>query len=132
MLCAPLPAQDSRARPNHFVEIRSYNLKPGMRDRFHQTFLTEALPMLNRWKVDVVAYGPSLHDSDSYYLMRAYPSLEARQKSEDAFYGSDEWKQVRPRCADFGRADRENSFPWGRLHIVQLAPRDFRQVPSDQ
>jgi hypothetical protein len=93
MLCAPLPAQDSKPQPNHFVEIRSYNLKPGTRDRFHQTFLSEALPMLNRWKVDVVAYGPSLHDADSYYLMRAYPSLEARQKSEDAFYGSDEWKQ---------------------------------------
>ena len=31
--------------------------------------------MLRRWKVDVVAYGPSLHDSDSYYLMRAFPSV---------------------------------------------------------
>jgi len=42
--------------------------------------------MLRRWKVDVVAYGPSLHDKDSWYLMRAYPSLEERQRSEDAFY----------------------------------------------
>ena len=75
------------------VEIRAYNLKPGMRDRFHQLFLHDALPMLQRWKVDVVAYGPSLHDSDSYYLMRGYPGVEERQQSEDAFYGSDEWKQ---------------------------------------
>lgn len=75
------------------VEVRSYNLKPGTRDRFHQLFLREALPMLQRWKVEVVAYGPSLHDSDSYYLMRAYSSVEDRQQSEDAFYGSDEWKQ---------------------------------------
>ena len=49
--------------------------------------------MLKRWKVDVVAYGPSLHDADSYYLMRAYPSLDDRQGSEDAFYGSDEWRK---------------------------------------
>lgn len=48
--------------------------------------------MLNRWKVDVVRHGPSLHDGDSYYLMRAFASLEAREQSEDAFYGSDEWK----------------------------------------
>jgi hypothetical protein len=75
------------------VEIRSYNLKPGTRDRFHQLFLREALPMLRRWKVDVVAYGPSLHDDNSWYLMRAFPSLEDRQRSEDAFYGSDEWKK---------------------------------------
>ena len=54
--------------------------------------------MLKRWKVDVVAFGLSLHDSDSWYLMRAYANGEDRQKSEDAFYGSDEWKK-RPREA---------------------------------
>lgn len=53
----------------------------------------EALPMLRRWKVDVVAYGPSLHDADSWYLMRSFSSLEDRQRSEDSFYGSDEWKK---------------------------------------
>ena len=25
-------------------------------------------------------------------LLRAYPSLEALQRSQDAFYGSDEWR----------------------------------------
>ena len=75
-----------------FVEIRSYNLKPGTRDEFHRLFVETALPMLQRWKVDVVRYGASLHDEDSYYLMRAYASLEDRQQSQDAFYGSDEWK----------------------------------------
>ena len=68
----PLAAQDKPTAPA-VVEIRSYNLKPGTR-------------------VDVVAYGPSLADDDSYFLIRAFPSLEARQKSEDAFYGSEEWK----------------------------------------
>ncbi len=75
-----------------FVEIRSYNLKPGTRQAFHQLFIEQALPMLNRWKVDVVRYGPSPHDEDSYYLMRAFTSLEDREQSEDAFYGSNEWK----------------------------------------
>ncbi|MGH9789830.1 MAG: NIPSNAP family protein [Candidatus Acidiferrales bacterium] len=75
------------------LEIRSYNLKAGTRERFHQLFEREALPMLRRWKVDVVAYGPSLHDNGSYYLMRAFSSVEDRQRSEDAFYGSDEWRQ---------------------------------------
>ena len=75
------------------VEIRSYNLKSGTRERFHRRFEGEALPMLRRGKVDVVAYGPSLHDRDSYYLMRSYSSVEDRQRSEDAFYGSDEWRR---------------------------------------
>jgi len=90
VLVSPVHVQ---AQAKRFVEIRSYNLKPGTRDRFHRRFVEEALPMLKRWKVDVVAYGPSAHDKDSYYLMRAYPGLDERQKSEDAFYGSDEWKK---------------------------------------
>lgn len=49
--------------------------------------------MLRRWHIDVVAFGPSLHDAESYFLIRAFPSLENRQEREDAFYGSDEWKR---------------------------------------
>lgn len=86
----PLPAAQAGER---VVEIRAYNLKPGTRDRFHQTFLNEALPLLQRWKVDVVGYGPSLHDADSYFLMRAFDSVAQRQKDEDAFYASAEWIQ---------------------------------------
>ena len=77
----------------HFVEIRSYNLKPGTRDEFNRLFLEEAMPLLQRWKVDVVAYGPSLHDENSYYLMRRFDSLARRDESENDFYGSDEWRQ---------------------------------------
>jgi hypothetical protein len=89
----PLRAQAKAPAGTGIVEIRSYNLKPGTRDGFHKRFVEQALPMLRRFQVDVVAYGPSLADSDSYFLIRAFPSLDALQKSEDAFYGSDEWKQ---------------------------------------
>jgi hypothetical protein len=78
---------------NHFVEIRAYNLKDGTRDEFHRLFLQEAFPMLKRWNIDVVAYGPSLHDQNSYYLIRRYDSLAQREQSEEAFYGSAEWRQ---------------------------------------
>ncbi len=75
------------------LEIRSYNLKPGTRDQFHHLFLEECLPLLQKYQLDVVAYGPSLHDADSYFLMRSYPSAEERERSEDEFYGSDDWKK---------------------------------------
>ena len=78
---------------NRLVEIRSYNLKPGTRAEFHRLVVENSLPMLSRWNVDVVAHGPSLHDDDSYFLIRAYASLEDRQRSQDAFYGSDEWRR---------------------------------------
>jgi hypothetical protein len=78
---------------SRFVEIRSYNLKPGSRDELHRLMTELSMPMLERWRVDVVDYGPSLHDADSYFLIRAYDSLEDRQGSQDRFYGSEEWRQ---------------------------------------
>jgi ketosteroid isomerase-like protein len=74
------------------VEIRSYNLKPGTRAEFHRLASEVAVPMLQRWKIDVVAYGPSPQDETSYFLIRSFPSRDDRQRSEDAFYGSDEWR----------------------------------------
>jgi hypothetical protein len=75
------------------VEIRSYNLKAGRREEFHRLVVEKSLPMLKRWNVDVVGFGPSPHDADSYFLIRAYADLADRQKSQDAFYGSAEWRQ---------------------------------------
>ena len=77
----------------HLVEFRSYALKPASRDKFHQLVVEQSGPMLKRWNVDVVDFGPSAHDKNSYYLIRRYDSLAHRQQSQDAFYGSDEWKQ---------------------------------------
>lgn len=82
----------NRAVGNRCVEIRSYELQPGTRDAFHVLMCDQAIPMLQRWNVEVVAFGPSPHDDDSYFLIRAYRDLAERQTSQDAFYGSDEWR----------------------------------------
>lgn len=102
LFAATAAAAQDRATPaataGRVLEIRSYNLKSGTREKFHELFVTQALPLLERWKVDVVAYGPSLHDRDSYFLMRAFPGVDDRARSEDAFYGSAEWRNG-PRAA---------------------------------
>jgi ketosteroid isomerase-like protein len=48
--------------------------------------------MLQRWEIDAVAFGPSPQDDNSYFLIRSYPSLQDRERSERAFYGSREWR----------------------------------------
>lgn len=78
---------------NQTVEIRTYNLKPGARERFARIASDEVMPMLARWGTDVVRHGPSAHDEDTYFLVRAYASLDDRQQRQDAFYGSAEWIQ---------------------------------------
>ena len=80
------------------IEILTLSLKPGTRDKFRQLYIMESLPLLKKWKIEVVAHGPSLHDENSYYVIRSFKSLEDRQKDEDAFYSSDDWQQG-PRTA---------------------------------
>lgn len=91
------------------VEFRSYSLKPGTRAAFDRRFVEQSLPMLERWHIDAVAYGPSPHDDDSWFLIRSYPSLADRQQSEDAFYGSDEWRKG-PREAVLADIDSYTTF----------------------
>lgn len=90
------------------VEIRSYNLKPGSRTEFHRLVSEKSLPLVKQWRVDVVAFGPSLHDDNSYYLIRAYESLDERQASQDAFYASSDWR-LGPREAIVSLIDSDTS-----------------------
>ncbi len=75
------------------VEFRAYNLKQGSRHEFHRLVSEASFPLMQQWSVDVIDFGPSLHDENSYYLIRAYASLDERQSSQDSFYGSSDWKQ---------------------------------------
>ena len=78
---------------NHFVEIRSLNLKPGTRKEFQRLYLEQSLPLLKRWNFDVVAHGPSVHDDNTYYVIRRFDSLSQREQMEDTYYASDDWRQ---------------------------------------
>jgi hypothetical protein len=77
---------------NHIIEIRSIDLKPGTREEFHRLYIEEALPLLKRWNFDVVAHGPSLHDENSYYVIRRFNSLVYREQMEEAYYARDDWR----------------------------------------
>ncbi|HET9598056.1 MAG TPA: hypothetical protein VFP65_20880 [Anaeromyxobacteraceae bacterium] len=75
------------------VEVRVLTLKEGGCAEFERLFTERSLPLLRRWGFDVVSYGPSRHDEVTFYVIRAFASLEERQRLEDAFYGSDDWRQ---------------------------------------
>jgi hypothetical protein len=71
--------------------MRVYTLHPAVRDAFHARFRDLICPMLAAYDINVVAAGPSLHDADSYCLLRAFPSLAVREAALDWFYGGEEW-----------------------------------------
>lgn len=74
------------------VEILLYTLKPGTGYEFQQIMQEVSVPLHRSVGMDVVAYGNSLHSADSYYLIRAYDSLEHLEKSQDELYRSDAWR----------------------------------------
>jgi hypothetical protein len=85
--------QDPAATADAVVEILTLTLKPGTRDHFHRIYVSEALPLLRKWNFRVVAHGPSQHDRDSYFVIRAFKSLADRQHAVDTYYRSDDWRQ---------------------------------------
>ena len=80
------------------LEIRSYRLLPGTRDEYHRLFVEEASALLQANGIDVVAFGPSVGDANGYYLMRSFEDLSERDRREERFYASPEWR-VGPREA---------------------------------
>ncbi len=83
------PGSDSRV-----LDVRTYKLVPGGGAEFDRLFREHSLPMLERLGIDVVCYGSSVDDDDSYYLIRAFASADRRDEQLDSFYGSDEWRQI--------------------------------------
>ena len=74
------------------IEIRSYQLKLGTAAQFHNTAALTVVPMLREWGMDVIAFGPSVHEPDTYFLVRAYDDLADRNAQQEAFYGSALWR----------------------------------------
>lgn len=87
------------------VEIRAYALKPGRAAAFDDVFVSRALPLLHESAIDVVAFGPSPHDADHWYLIRAFDDLADRDAREDAFYASSAWRDG-PRASIVEAIDR--------------------------
>jgi NIPSNAP protein len=73
------------------VEIRAYALKANTVSEFHEMVKTAAIPLLQAFGMDVVAFGPSAHDENAYFLIRAFDDLAHLQSQQDAFYGSAPW-----------------------------------------
>ena len=92
--CRPGPGVSRSDEPStRVLDIRTYKLVPGGGEEFDRIVRESALPMLQRFGIEVIGHGPSLDDDDLYYLMRTFPSAARREEQLDSFYGSDEWRQ---------------------------------------
>lgn len=73
------------------LEIRTYRIRNEERDEFARR-VRAVVPMLERYGIHVVGYGPSVDDDEHYVLLRSFASHAEREVQEAAFYDGDEWR----------------------------------------
>jgi quinol monooxygenase YgiN len=74
------------------IEIRTYKLKPGQAENFVAAF-RYALPHVKASGMDVVAFGSSDHEHESFYLIRAYSDRAQLETQQSQFYSSKSWRE---------------------------------------
>jgi hypothetical protein len=72
------------------IEIRTYRLKPEASSQF-ELAMKRALPMV-RASMNVVAFGRTDHEGESYFLIRAFSSEADLKLKQEAFYSSLAWR----------------------------------------
>jgi hypothetical protein len=68
------------------IEMRTYKIKPGLRAEFLKTFESKVRP--EHEKIGMKILGPflSVEDADTFFWMRAFPDLKARDRMRHEFY----------------------------------------------
>jgi len=74
------------------IEMRTYKIKPGQRERFLEIFRTKSMPA--HAEIGMRICGPflSVEDPDSFFFMRGFPDLASREPMKARFYEGELWK----------------------------------------
>lgn len=74
------------------VEVRSYRTRPGRRAEFIEFFLTRAVPALRSHGMKVAGPFLDVENPNKFVWLRAFPSLEDRDRMKEEFYEGELWK----------------------------------------
>jgi hypothetical protein len=75
------------------IEMRTYKVKPGLRDRFIEIFRTRSIPAHADIGMKILGPFLSLEDPDTFFFMRGFPDLASREPMKAKFYEGDLWKR---------------------------------------
>lgn len=75
------------------IEMRTYKLKPGCRDRFLEIFRTKSVPAHNEIGMNILGPFLSIEDADTFFFMRGFPNLQSREPMKAKFYEGELWKR---------------------------------------
>jgi hypothetical protein len=74
------------------IEVRTYRIKPGLREEFIEFFETRAVPAQRAHGMKILGPLIDLEDPDKFVWLRSYPSLEERERMKRDFYEGEVWK----------------------------------------
>lgn len=75
------------------IEMRTYKLKPGCRDRFLEIFRTKSVPAHDQIGMKILGPFLSIEDADTFFFMRGFPDLQSREPMKAKFYEGELWKR---------------------------------------
>ena len=75
------------------IEMRTYRVKPGCRDKFLQVFRAKSIPAHAEIGMKILGPFLSVEDPDVFFFMRGFPDLEAREPMKAKFYEGELWKR---------------------------------------
>jgi hypothetical protein len=75
------------------VEMRTYQTRPGTRDRFLQTFQELTLPEHYRLGMKIAGPFLAVDDPDTFFFMRGFQDMVEREELRRAFYEGALWKE---------------------------------------
>jgi len=75
------------------VEMRTYKLRPGRRERFLEIFRTKSMPAHAEIGMKILGPFLSIEDTDTFFFMRGFPDLPSREPMKAKFYEGELWKQ---------------------------------------
>lgn len=78
---------------NGLLEMRLFKVQPGTRAEFDRISRDGTIPMMRRYGIKVVDFGPMLNDENGYFLLRAFESEQDRVEKSQAIYATTEWEE---------------------------------------
>lgn len=73
------------------VEVRTYTIKAGLRQRFIDLWETRTKPLQQSLGMGVLGPWVDLENPERFVWLRSFPSMEERERMKRALYESDEW-----------------------------------------
>lgn len=75
------------------IEMRTYKLKPGSREKFLAIFRAKSMPAHAEIGMRILGPWPSIEDPNIFFFMRGFPELQSREPMKARFYEGQLWKQ---------------------------------------